>query len=331
MFLSEKIEKLLLTNSCVTIPAFGGFIKQPKSACITDNVIYPSEIEVGFNQMLLHDDGLLCQVIMEDERVNFDSSKRILSRHVEEFKQLLTQNGAVKFGRLGEFVFKDNLLLFNPFGADFLPENFALDSLQVEPIAQKHNIGKSIEITSNSITINLPKSRNRFTKYAAILAIACTLALLVPKDSSTEVQMASFGMNLNSENSEVTNNNFDFFNKNIINPFSVDNFIQSNNNQHDKIEIIEKEEPQKKLNYHLIVASFTTKNDAENFCSQTPNFSENRLYILRYDCKNGIKYRISMQSYETCVAAINEMDSLKKIRSELKNAWVLCDNREIKY
>jgi hypothetical protein len=326
MFLAEKIEKLLFTNSCVIIPTFGGFIKQPKSAYIADNVIYPSETEVGFNQMLLHDDGLLCQVIMEDERVNFESSKKILSNHIQEFKQLLAQSGAVKFGSLGEFVFKDNLLLFSPFKAGFLPENFALNSLEVEPIAQKHNIGKSIEITSKSITINLPKSGNRFARYAAILVIACMLAIFVPKDSFREVQMASFMPNLDCENSEITNNNLDFFNKNIINSFSVDNFIQeNNNNQQDTIEIIKSERPQEKLNYHLIVASFITKNDAENFCCQTPNFAENKLCILRYDGKSGIKYRISMQSYETYATAITKMDSLKQIRSELKNAWVLCD------
>ena len=69
-FLAEKIEKLLLNNECVIIHSFGGFIKNDKSATIVADNITPPMVEVSFNAMLRHDDGLLCSLIADENAVD---------------------------------------------------------------------------------------------------------------------------------------------------------------------------------------------------------------------------------------------------------------------
>ena len=47
--LAEKVEKLLINNDCVVVPAFGGFIKNKKSAAIVGQKIVPPQVDVSFN------------------------------------------------------------------------------------------------------------------------------------------------------------------------------------------------------------------------------------------------------------------------------------------
>ena len=44
--LAEKVEKLLINNDCVVVPAFGGFIKNKKNAAIVGQKIVPPQVDV---------------------------------------------------------------------------------------------------------------------------------------------------------------------------------------------------------------------------------------------------------------------------------------------
>jgi nucleoid DNA-binding protein len=311
-FLAENIEQLLRQNSCVILSGFGGFIKQPRSAYIVDNKIFPPMVEITFNQMLSHDDGLIAEKIMQKKKVNFSTAKKILLRKIENFKQELNENQSVIFGNIGEFVLKDNLLIFKPFNASFLAENFGLIPLEIKPITKKHKIGKNIEISKNQIIVKLPENTHKFLRYAAIFIVACVLTLFMPDNNVRQQETANVLYFLDTFNWErkdavqLNQNLPKITTKSIV-------------NKQDTIPISTHEKSEKTQKYHLIVASFETKGDAENFCSTTPNFTNEQLYIL----KSKTRFRIILQSFDNYDVAISTMETLKKTRPELKRAWVM--------
>jgi predicted RNA-binding protein len=310
-FLAEKTEQLLQKNSCVILSGFGGFIKQPKAACIIDNKIFPTMIEITFNQMLSYDDGLIVEAIMQEKKVDFDTAKKIFLLKIEQFKQKLNENQNVIFGNIGEFIFRGNLLMFNPFNAIFLAENFGLIPLHIKRPVKKRNIGKNIEISKKQIIITLPKNTHKISRYAAICVITCILTIFMSGNDVKQQKTASASYvidAINWDNRRSTDN------KNLP-TITTENIV----NKQDTLLINRQEKGEKLKKYHLIVASFETKSEAENFCSITPNFQNEELYIL----KTKTKFRIILQSFDNYDVAISTMENLKKIRPELTRSWVM--------
>ena len=60
--LTIHIERLLLTQDCVIVPGFGGFVIQAVNASYNaeKSMFVPMSKEVMFNTTLQHNDGLLC-------------------------------------------------------------------------------------------------------------------------------------------------------------------------------------------------------------------------------------------------------------------------------
>ena len=59
--LCQHIDKLLLSNDCVILPGFGGFLTHYADAYYSESeqLYYPPKREIGFNQNLTMNDSLL--------------------------------------------------------------------------------------------------------------------------------------------------------------------------------------------------------------------------------------------------------------------------------
>ncbi|MFI3297390.1 MAG: hypothetical protein R3Y59_07150 [bacterium] len=71
--------------------------------------------------------------------------------------------------------------------------------------------------------------------------------------------------------------------------------------------------------YHLIVASLTSRAQAEKYIAEQKNFDPNQLQIITKDNK----FRISAKGFDSYQMAVNYMDSIRENKPTTKNAWIL--------
>lgn len=287
-FLAEHIEKLLISNDCVVVSSLGGFIKNRKTAAIMGNRIVPPMVEISFNSMLRHDDGLLCSLIAEENDISYKSALALMNRYIEEFRQRLINEKNVVFGNIGLFTYVDDTVIFTPYEANYLPENFGLAPIEVEERRRVQKIGKTIEFDNDSITINITEIKQKVVRYAAMVAVVMLVAIFVPKTSKT-TQYAGFMVNKNDISVEkkrlASDKALADFAKTIDKPLPQTN------------EPIAYAKPQveQSRNYHLVVASFYRMNQAEEFCAENQDKFGNISILKSNDTP--AKYRCITGSY----------------------------------
>lgn len=131
--LARHIEHLLLSNDCVTVPHFGGFVTchVPAERVDDEDLFLPPQRTVRFNPALQESDGLLVHSLMKTYRVEETEAKRKLHALVLELRQTLLENGSCDFGSLGVFAQnEDGEVSFAPCQAGIVcPEYYGLDAL----------------------------------------------------------------------------------------------------------------------------------------------------------------------------------------------------------
>lgn len=141
--LIEHIETLLLTNDCVIIPDFGGFIAfdTPAKWVEEESLFVPPIRTVGFNSQLKLNDGLIVQAYMSAYGTTFpDASKRV-NKATRQLKRWLMAEGKVELQGLGTLrVSMDGSYHFVPF-IDGLnsPTLYGLGALHFQPLAQRED------------------------------------------------------------------------------------------------------------------------------------------------------------------------------------------------
>ncbi len=287
-FLAEHIENLLISNDCVVVSSLGGFIKNRKTAAIAGNRIVPPMVEISFNSMLRHDDGLLCSLIAEKNDISYKSALALMGRYIEEFRQRLMNEKNVEFGNIGAFSYVDDNIIFSPYEASYLPENFGLAPIEVEERRRVKKIGETIELDNDSITINIAEIRQKIVRYVAIVAVVALVALFVPKASNT-TQYAGFWLSKNNVSVEE---------KCLASDKALADFANTVGKKSTYInESIADTEPkaEQSSNYHVVVASFNRMSQAEEFCDENRDKFRN-INILKSN-DTPAKYRCITGSY----------------------------------
>lgn len=101
--LSRHIEILLLSNDCVIVPGFGGFMAHHKVAeyDMEEKTFYPPQRVLGFNSQLVLNDSLLVQSYAEAYDLSYPEALRKIENEVEEIKQQIEIEGEYKFRGIG--------------------------------------------------------------------------------------------------------------------------------------------------------------------------------------------------------------------------------------
>jgi len=187
--LFTHIERLLLTNDCVIIPEFGGFVVHPCPAVYKseEHGFYPPGKGIVFNPQLKHYDRLLPESYIQMYGISFEEAHISLRKDIEELYQTLAKDGSVYFEKIG-FLRKDNTgqLFFEvernasfvglkPFG--LYP--FHLPSVVHDEQKTKTEPTKPIKHeTKNKRMVYLPVNRV-FLRVAGVSAAAVALFLFV--------------------------------------------------------------------------------------------------------------------------------------------------------
>lgn len=150
--IERHIAKLLLSNDCVIVPGFGGFMAHHIEAYYDEEnrLFYPPQRTLGFNQQLTMNDSLLAQSIVEECDMSYPEAINAIEEKVAEMKQVIESKSRLVFNGLGTISIGENGKYdFTPCKTGILtPTLFALDSFEIkkpkESTSQKEEKARAV-------------------------------------------------------------------------------------------------------------------------------------------------------------------------------------------
>ncbi|SFF98881.1 Sporulation related domain-containing protein [Prevotella sp. KH2C16] len=153
--LERHIEILLLSNDCVIVPDFGGFMAHHVDACYDkeEDIFFPPQRTLGFNPQLTLNDSLLVQSYIEAYDISYPEALRRIEDEVRELKQHLEHKAEYEFNGLGIIRMNDEgKYEFTPCEAGILtPDLYGLNSFEMERL-QLTSLVSTINIETKPIT-----------------------------------------------------------------------------------------------------------------------------------------------------------------------------------
>lgn len=141
----RHITKLLLSNDCVIVPGFGGFMAHHMEARYDaeSHLFYPPHRTLGFNPQLTMNDSLLVQSFIEVYDISYPEALTRIEEDVNELKHILDTEGEYEMSGLGTLVLnREGKYEFTPCEAGILTPNlYALSTFEIaktatEPVAE---------------------------------------------------------------------------------------------------------------------------------------------------------------------------------------------------
>ena len=138
--LERHIEILLLSNDCVIVPDFGGFMAHHVDARYDgkDNLFLPPLRTIGFNPQLTMNDSLLAQSYVEAYDISYPEAINRIADEVAEIRQHLENTGKYELNDIGIlYLNEDGNYTFEPCEAGILtPELYGLGSFDMHTISE---------------------------------------------------------------------------------------------------------------------------------------------------------------------------------------------------
>lgn len=215
--LQRHIEILLLSNDCVIVPDFGGFITHSEAARYEarEKLFLPPLRTLGFNPQLRMNDSVLVQSYVEAYDLSYPEALRRIEKEVDELKNQLEEEGHYLLDNLGELsVNQDGNYEFVPCESGILsPELYGLGSFQFkrlkdeavteETIQPLKTVAKSISLSKtdaeetqlldfidddndSAISIKMSWIRNAVAIAAAVVAFFFIATPVTNSDLGTE-------------------------------------------------------------------------------------------------------------------------------------------------
>lgn len=301
--LAQYIEELIIRHECVIVPNLGGFITYCDKAIVRNNMFYAPTERIRFNSLLTYHDGLLAEAYMRNRNIGYSEALNAIATEVEQIKKSLNSGNTVLFGRIGALSLsaENNITLLNS-NPKFLPENIGLPVVHLKQLA-------SAEPT-NTITINIPQTSTNALRYVASIAIIFLITLFIPNQTDNNTQHASISFDSLRSIKSIE-----------YSEESVENSDESVENNSSVLTPQSSLEDNSSLNkYHLIIASLTSREDAEEYIANHTQFDRTQLQII----ESKGKYRISAAGFNKYKDALQYMDSIRNDVPIAQKAWIMC-------
>lgn len=137
--LAKHLEVLLLSNDCVIVPDFGGFVAHYVSAHIDerDGTFIPPIRTLGFNPQLKMNDSLLAQAYMESQDISYPEAIRHIEQEIDEMRRIISQEGSFSLEGIGMLRANDEgSYLFEPNESGILsPSLYGLGTFEFLPLS----------------------------------------------------------------------------------------------------------------------------------------------------------------------------------------------------
>ena len=356
--LERHIEILLLSNDCVIVPDFGGFMAHHVDAHYDEDegLFLPPQRTLGFNPQLKINDSLLAQSYVEAYDISYPEAVLRIEDEVNELKMHLQTKGFYELSSIGTLEFNENgNYVFTPCEAGILtPDLYGLCSFEMTPlkisaapvpetveeeeeekeatqIFNMNPLERDVETTEAEAEIEAEDDeeedvvRIKFSwirNAVAVAAILLAVFFAAMPTGKTEMMTRTIS-NINS------NLFFGMMSKDTntskIEISKAD--IQKPTNKADTISKLEKikteqtvkAEPVKK-GYCIVLASQVSKRNAEMFIERLKAKGLDSAEIYVKQKAQSIR-RVVCGNFQTQEEAYNELRKIHK-DEELKDAWV---------
>lgn len=142
--IDRHIEHLLLSNDCVIVPDFGGFMAHHVDAHYdeSDNMFLPPTRTIGFNPQLKLNDSLLVQSYIEVYDISYPEALAQIADEVTEIRQHLENNGSYEMTNLGTLLLNENgNYIFEPCEAGIMtPELYGMSGFTMPRLSTLNSI-----------------------------------------------------------------------------------------------------------------------------------------------------------------------------------------------
>lgn len=316
MKLEKYIAQLLYRYQCVTVPEFGSFLTEVRSARLQPNTytFYPPKKVVSFNALLKKNDGLLIHHISQTERIPYNEAVSLVQQEVSLWKKVLESREILELKNIGEIRLnaENNLVFTAVENTNYLTESFGLSSV-VSPVIRRNYIQETIQETQKEETVFeeeikepvvIPISSGRkkypFIKYGVAAAVILGLGFFANDYYGNYVEQQSLAVE-KSVQQEVENR------------IQEATFVIENPNV-EPVTLFIKEE---KLNFHIVAGAFREESNAEKAYFE---LSEQGYKSRKLDKNKYGLYPVLFGSFQTREEA---EQSLKEIRNVNSDAWLL--------
>lgn len=311
MNIESYISQLLYRYQCVTIPGFGAFLTEIKSAqwMESSNSFFPPKKQISFNAHIKNNDGLLANHIARTEKTSYEYAVSAIQYEVVNWKKSLEVNGVVNLKNIGELSLNsETYIVFKPSDqTNYLTTSFGLATF-VSPLVARSTTTQenaSIKIETNTITLDTAeRATPSYLKYAAIitLGLGITGAIGYPVyqnqvEAQTVLVETAVQKKVNAKIQEAT-----FFIKSPIPAVTL---------------AVKKS----KMSYHIMAGAFREEANATKIY--------NRLSTLGYKAKRIAKnkhglYPVLYGSYATFAEAEKAQKEIQK--NDNPQAWILIES-----
>ena len=292
------------------MPGLGGFLTYRDHAIVRNNRLYAPTQRIRFNSLLTHHDGLLAEAYMQDRHISYTEALEAIRTDVEHITTSLRSGNTFLFGRIGSLSLTDGNITLRDNDCKFLPENIGLPIVQLKQLASAQ--------PANTITINIPQASSNVLRYVASIAIIFLITLFIPNPIANDTQRASLSFDSlrNIKSIEISDESIEISEKSVVD--SDESVEISDKSAEDNSSLLT---PHSSLNkYHLIIASLTSREDAEEYIANHTQFDRTQLQII----ESKGKYRISAAGFNKYKEALEYADSIRDNIPVAKKAWILC-------
>lgn len=350
--LERHIEILLLSNDCVIVPDFGGFMAHHVDAHYDEEetIFLPPQRTLGFNPQLKINDSLLAQSYVEAYDISYPEAILRIEDEVNELKMHLQTKGIYELNGIGTLEFNENgNYVFTPCEAGILTPNlYGLCSFEMTPLkmavaapaavpVEDETEKEAAKISMNHLESDAESAetededeedvvRIKFSwirNAVAVAAILLAVFFAAMPTGKTEMMTRTisninngllFGMMSKDTNtSKIEINKAD---------------IQKSTNKADTITQLEKikteqtvkTEPEKKKGYCIVLASQVSKRNAEMFIERLKGKGLDSAEICTTN-KTQVIRRVICGNFQTQEEAYKALRNIHK-DEELKDAWV---------
>lgn len=284
--LSKHISYLLQRHDCVIVPGIGAFIVTRHDASFDreSNLFLPPRREVSFNRAVISDDGLMAHSYARKYKTLFEEGRLILSKDIEALTRSLASTREYEISGIGKLLLDDEekisfAPLQNPVGI-FQPlsvipvKGMEVESAPVKAVddtPEKGIISPQVEETESRGNGSGSLDRDRyyylainktFARLAAgfVLIAAVALSIILPTHSKPAMEDRASVMPVESVIPVVKKT------IRIATPPS------ENDDEHMAFncEGSENAEEAEAPKYYLIVATFRTEKEANEYVSEHP-------------------------------------------------------------
>lgn len=327
------IERLLVVQDCVILPGVGGFVRQTVPAAYDKDAhtFTPAYKELTFNADLRHADGLLTESYRRVYGLDYAEAQHFLEQDVEALRSELRAERKVSLGYLGKLMLGDEeQLIFLPGDEAWLnADMYGLKPFTWKPLPAQSTLSAEEAPSTEKEVYYIPVTRRVLQGIAgAAAAIALFFLSSTPVVEvnptaytasfvPTEMMRTMVDAAAPLEGADVEGDAAELSAESVLTVAEpvVAQPVPAQPKPIKAEALVEKPTAQKM--YHLVIASFPTKTQADEFMT---GVDKQRYQQANVILRNG-KYRVYAERYDNRAEAERRLTLLRQTAC-YKDAWL---------